>query len=80
MQDTNRTMQHHRANLPDSLVRRLNKWHLDPPTLQHKAYGFITAYLTALFPPTDFLVKPQSLLRKEVAEGSGYDSTDSRGT
>ena len=72
-------MQHDRANLPDSLVRRLNRWHLKPPTLQHKAYGPITAYLAAAFPPTNFLVKPQSLLRKEVTGGSGYDSTDSRG-
>ena len=77
--------QYPRVQFPVRLVGRLDDWHQNPPKLQHRAYGPITAYLTTLFPSANFLVKPQSLLRgdAEVRDSSGSDSeesVDSRGT
>lgn len=82
----NTIQRHPRVKFPSRLVDRLDDWHSNPPQLQHRAYGPIAAYLAALFPSTNFLVKPQSLLRGEEAEidddgGSDLEgSVDSRGT
>ncbi|KAF9790429.1 hypothetical protein BJ322DRAFT_388797 [Thelephora terrestris] len=63
------TMQQTCTPLPDSLVKRLDDWHKCPPKWQHKAYGPLNAYLTIVFPPEHFLVKPQALVREEPAGG-----------
>ena len=64
--------------VPLPLKDRLSDWEDNPPKWQHQAYGPLNAYFTALFPSTDFLVKPQSLLRNEadrvIKSGSGKSS------
>ncbi|KAJ3847510.1 hypothetical protein EV368DRAFT_69047 [Lentinula lateritia] len=73
-------------NLPPRLQRRLDNWRKDVPKWQHQMYGPLNSYLTIRFPPDKFIVKPQCLLREEIAtveedweEGVSMDSIDSHG-
>jgi len=53
--------------MPPRLRARMDAWGDSSPKWQHKVYGPLTAYLALRFPPSHFLVKPQALLREEVA-------------
>ncbi|KAJ3933856.1 MAG: hypothetical protein NXY57DRAFT_997146 [Lentinula lateritia] len=73
-------------DLPPRLQRRLDNWRKDVPKWQHQMYGPLNSYLTIKFPPDKFIVKPQCLLREEIAtveedweEGVSMDSIDSHG-
>ncbi|KAJ4472114.1 hypothetical protein J3R30DRAFT_3407621 [Lentinula aciculospora] len=79
-----------RLKLPPRLQKHLDHWQTDVPKWQHQVYGPLNSYLTIAFPPSMFIVKPQSLLREQSAsspddndddwdEGTTLDSIDSRG-
>ncbi|KAH8834750.1 hypothetical protein DL96DRAFT_1675016 [Flagelloscypha sp. PMI_526] len=63
------------AGLADVLQRRLDSWQTSPPSSQFQAYGPLNMYLTHKYPPSRFLVKPQSLLRA-TRESDMADMTD----
>jgi len=68
--------------IPPRLRTRINSWGKSPPKWQHQAYGPLNAYLGLRFPPSNFLVKPQALLREELATPKnvsaeeGYDDNE----
>lgn len=66
-------------DMPDRLRARIDAWEKAAPKWQHKAYGPLNAYLGLRFPPTHFLVKPQALLREEVATTTGATADDEEG-
>ncbi|KAJ3805282.1 MAG: hypothetical protein NXY57DRAFT_263424 [Lentinula lateritia] len=56
-----------RLNLPPRLQERLDNWRDAIPKWQHQVYGPLNSYLSIRFPPDQFIVKPQCLLREELA-------------
>lgn len=51
-------------SIPDNLRRRFERWDVKPPKSQFQQYGPLTAFLSVKFSPTNFLIKPQALLRE----------------
>lgn len=57
--------------LPRALQERLDAWQFSPPRRQNQAYGPLTAYLQGTkFPNSEFLLKPQKLLRIAAHDGT----------
>ncbi|KAI5983131.1 hypothetical protein EDD15DRAFT_2557239 [Pisolithus albus] len=50
-------------DIPERLCNRIESWALQPPKSQFQQYGPLNAFLSIKFPPSDYLVKPQALLR-----------------
>ncbi|KAH0825803.1 hypothetical protein J3R83DRAFT_8866 [Lanmaoa asiatica] len=50
--------------IPLRLRNRLQSWATAPPATQFQQYGPLNAFLSVKFPPAQYLVKPQALLRE----------------
>ncbi|KAF8816117.1 hypothetical protein BYT27DRAFT_6476384 [Phlegmacium glaucopus] len=59
-------------SIPENLRKRFENWDENPPKTQFQQYGPLNAFLSIKFPPNNFLVKPQALLREiwELPQGN----------